>query len=66
MCADPSPKESVFTFEMADRAVMIADPDRPLTGFDGFETKRWMSRVTLPDQIIFISELLDPDRQIIE
>jgi len=51
---------------MADRAVMIADPDGPLTGFEGFETERWMSRITLPDQIIFVSEVLDLDRQIIE
>jgi hypothetical protein len=51
---------------MTDRAIMIADPDGPLTGFDGFETNRWVSRVTLPDQIILVSELLDLDRQIIE
>jgi hypothetical protein len=49
MRADPSPKKRVLIFEMANRAIMTADAGGPLSEFDGFEPKRWMSRVSLPD-----------------
>jgi hypothetical protein len=51
---------------MADRAVVIADADRPLSELDWFEPERRMSRITLPDQIIFVSDLLNLDRQIVK
>ena len=62
MHPDPSPKERVFIFKMADSAVMIPDTDRPLAESNGLEAKRWMSRIIFPDQIILVAELLDLGR----